>query len=74
MSAWSDLKSSCYRYFPGGLTIFLVSKRLCKIIKHDFEGSFSNFDIGLFTGEAVSAVIVQVLAHTSVAEFHSRKH
>ena len=30
MSAWRDLESSCHRYFPRGLVMFLVKKRLLK--------------------------------------------
>ena len=36
MSAWGVLKSSNHRYLPGGLTIFLVKKRCCKM-KYGFE-------------------------------------
>ena len=44
LSAWGDLKSSCHRYLSGGRTMFLVSKRLCKI-KYGFEGSTSKVDL-----------------------------
>ena len=46
MSAWGDLRSSCYGYLPGGLTMFLV-KRLLKM-KYGLESSISNVDLGLF--------------------------
>ena len=49
MSRRRDLKSSCHGYLPGGLTIFLVKKRLKnKIWQYDFEGSISNVDFGHF--------------------------
>ena len=45
MNALGNLKRSCHRHFPGGLPMFLVKQRLCKI-KYSFEGSISNVDIG----------------------------
>ena len=45
MSTRRDLKSSCYGYLPGGLTIFLVKK---KLKKYGFDGSISNVVFGLF--------------------------
>ena len=49
MSRRRDLKSSCHGYLPGGLTIFLVKKRLKnKIWQYDFEGPISNVDFGHF--------------------------
>ena len=47
MSAWGDLKSSWHIYLPGGITMFLVKRRLLTI-KYGFEGSISNVDLGLF--------------------------
>ena len=47
MGAQWDLKSSCHRYLPGGLAMFLVKKDLCKV-KYGLEGSISNVDLGLF--------------------------
>ena len=39
VSAWVVLKSPCHRYFPEGLTMFLVKK--------DFEGSLFKCHLGL---------------------------
>ena len=41
-----EKKYECLGYLPGGLTMFLVKKDLK--IKHGFEGSISNVDLGLF--------------------------
>ena len=47
MSAWVDLKSSCYRYFFAGSHYYVLCQtRLCKI-KYGFEDSISNGDLGL---------------------------
>ena len=43
-----NLKSFCHvEYLPGDLLCFLSKKRLSKI-KHGFEFSVSNVDLGLF--------------------------
>ena len=48
MTVRGDLKSFCHaKYLPGGLTMFLVKKRLSKI-KYGFEFSISNVDLDLF--------------------------
>ena len=47
MSVWGDLKGSCHGYLPGGLSMFLVKKRIFKI-KYSFEGSLSNVDLAPF--------------------------
>ena len=42
MSVWGVLKCPCHRCLPGGLTMFLVKKILCKM-KYDFRGSIFRY-------------------------------
>ena len=66
MNAWGDLKSSCHKYLPGGLTMFLIKrKKNCKI-KYGFGGSISNVDLVLDLALLISSTpyfnLLQVLA------------
>ena len=46
MSAWGVLKSSCHRYLPGGLTMFLGKKDFVKW-NMVLRAKFSNVNLGL---------------------------
>ena len=47
MTSWRDLKSFCHEYLHGKTYYISCQKRLLKI-RHSFEGSILDVDLGLF--------------------------